>query len=203
MMYEGRWAGETGAVIASGPSVRVTQYEKLYGRARVCAVNDSHRLVPWADMLYAADWKWWRHHNFVHHFRGERWTQHIGCNGWPLEAAISGINVIRCVHKLNVSYDPSYVGSGWNSAFQAMNLLIHMGITKILLIGVDLHDIKGTHWFGDHPPGLQRRSPYATFRKAFEQAAAGMAERGIEVINCSNSSALKVFPVMHVEDALR
>lgn len=202
MMYQGRWAGETGAVIASGPSVRVTEYEKLYGRARVCAVNDSHRLVPWADMLYAADWKWWREYNFVHHFRGERWTQDIGCPGWPLEAAISGLNVIKCMHQLDVSYNPKYVGSGWNSAFQAMNLLIHMGITKILLIGVDLHDVKGKHWFGDHPQGLQRQSPYSTFRKAFEQAAPGMAERGIEVINCSNSSALKVFPVMNVKDAL-
>jgi hypothetical protein len=84
-----------------------------------------------------------------------------------------------------------------------MNIAVLMGVSRVLLLGVDLSDRHGTHWFGDHPPGLQKRSPYATFIRAFTTAAPVLAGMGVDVINCSESSALTCFRKMRVEDAIR
>ena len=175
----------------------------LMGKAKTIAVNDSHRVAPWADMMYAADHKWWRHHDWCRAFRGERWTQDRGPQGWVDDASAQGLEIVACRHQLELSTDPHYIASGWNSAFQAMNIAVLQGATRVLLLGVDLHDGGGAHFFGEHPPGLQRKSPWATFRKAFTISAPILAGIGVEVINCSPTSALTCFPYMEVGDALR
>ena len=65
------WQGETCAVLASGPSMSREVAELVRGRVRVIAVNNQGidtevngklepALAPWADVLYAADAKWWQ-----------------------------------------------------------------------------------------------------------------------------------------------
>jgi len=200
---ERMWMGQTAAVVATGPSLTTTQVRQLEGKARTIAVNDSYKIAPWADMMYAADHKWWRHHAFCHSFTGERWTQNRGPTGWVDEAGSNGLEIIQCKHSLEVSTDPHFVSSGWNSGFQAMNIAVHLGAKRILLLGVDLHTGGGAHFFGEHPPGLQRSSPWATFRKAFTVSAPVLAGMRVEVINCSPTSALTCYPYMEVGVALR
>lgn len=171
-------------------------------RPKTIAVNDAHRMAPWADMLYAADSAWWRHYHYVERFKGERWSQQKGDGGWAENAPHKGINLVTCHHSLDLSFDPTYINSGWNSSFQALNLAVLQGAKRVLLLGVDLHDRNGAHFFGEHPLAIRRSSPFATFRKAFERAAEQCREMGIEVINCSPDSALKCFPTMEVRDAL-
>lgn len=169
---------------------------------RTIAVNDACRLATRADMMYAADHRWWWHHDWCQWFKGERWTQNRGPQGWVDEASSKGLEIVNCNHSLELSRDQSAVSSGWNSAFQALNLAVLQGASRILLLGLDLRDDHGAHFFGDHPPGLQKRSPYATFIKAFMSAAPVLAEMGVEVINCSQTSALHCYPKMSVEDAI-
>ena len=176
---------------------------KSLRKTRTIAVNDAHCMIPDADMLYAADHQWWRYHKFRQAFKGERWTQDKGPEGWREEARLQGLNVIGCRHQLMLSRDPLYVGSGWNSAFQALNIAVLQGATRILLLGVDLHERSGKHFFGEHPPPLQRNSPFKTMIRAFETAAAQLETMRVTVINCSPDSALKCFPVMRVSDAVR
>ena len=52
------WPGETVFIIAGGPSVRGQNLELLRGR-RVIVINSSVYAVPWADILYFGDWRWW------------------------------------------------------------------------------------------------------------------------------------------------
>lgn len=198
-----RWAGETVAVIACGPSVRQVDVDRLKGRARVIAVNDSHTLCPWADMMYAADQRWWRHHEYVVGFRGERWTQHQGTKEWPEEARKAGINVIQSTNKTGISFDSKQIYTGWNSGFQALNLAVIQGASRVLLLGVDLAALGGRrHWFGDHPGRMNRDSPFAEFRRRFTLAAPALEEAGIGVVNCSLRSTLTCFPKMTVAEAL-
>ena len=189
--------------MATGPSVTATEVEKLKGKCHVIAVNDSYRLAPWADMLYAADHKWWKHHSYCPTFAKERWSSVSGPGGWCQEATRYGLSLIKTRHAITLSFDPTVIHTGWNSAFQALNIAYLRGATRILLLGVDLNNRHGSHWFGDHPPGLQRSSPYSTFKRAFTEAAPIMAETGVKVVNCSPTSALDCYPVMGVADALR
>jgi hypothetical protein len=52
------WPGETAFVIGGGPSVLSQDLETLRGR-RVIAINSSVYAVPWADVLFFGDWRWW------------------------------------------------------------------------------------------------------------------------------------------------
>jgi hypothetical protein len=52
------WPGETVFIIGGGPSVLGQDLETLRGR-RVIAINSSVYAVPWADVLFFGDWRWW------------------------------------------------------------------------------------------------------------------------------------------------
>jgi hypothetical protein len=52
------WPGETVFVIGGGPSVLGQDLEALRGR-RVIVINSSVYAVPWADVLFFGDWRWW------------------------------------------------------------------------------------------------------------------------------------------------
>ena len=52
------WPGETVFIIGGGPSVLGQDLDALRGR-RVIAINSSVHAMPWADILYFGDWRWW------------------------------------------------------------------------------------------------------------------------------------------------
>jgi hypothetical protein len=52
------WPGETVFIVGGGPSVLGQDLEALRGR-RVIAINSSVFALPWADILYFGDWRWW------------------------------------------------------------------------------------------------------------------------------------------------
>lgn len=198
-----RWQGRTVAILASGPSLSQSEADLLRSRLPVVAVNDAYRVAPWADLLYAADADWWEHHGYAADFAGERWTQHQGRENWHRRATEAGLHVIRSRSGNGVSVDPGEIYTGSNSSFQALNLAVQAGATRVLFLGLDLSRPGGkSHFFGDHPGQLNRASPYHTFRRAFEQAAPALEGLGVEVINCSSQSALRCFPHMTVEEAL-
>lgn len=52
------WPGETVFIVGGGPSVLNYDLDQLRGR-RVIVINSSVYAVPWADILYFGDWRWW------------------------------------------------------------------------------------------------------------------------------------------------
>lgn len=97
------------------------------------------------------------------------------------------------------------VGGGGNSGFQALNLAVQFGARRIVLIGFDMQDIGGLHWYGRNRwpqannPNEGQMKRWAT---SMEKAAPALTERGVEVVNASPTSALAVFAKMSVEAAL-
>src|SRR6266403_328208 len=55
------WKGETAFIVGGGPSVADQNVELLRGR-KVIVINSSCYLLPWADILFFADERWWREH---------------------------------------------------------------------------------------------------------------------------------------------
>jgi hypothetical protein len=52
------WPGETVFIVGGGPSVLGQDLNRLRGR-RVIAINSSVFKLPWADILYFGDFRWW------------------------------------------------------------------------------------------------------------------------------------------------
>ena len=94
------------------------------------------------------------------------------------------------------------VTNGRNSGFQALQMAVWMGASRILLLGFDMKIKDGrAHWHKEHPlptPG----NVFGSMIAAFNGIAPELKRRGVEVINCTPDSALTVFPYKSVDEAL-
>lgn len=194
----------TFVILASGPSLKQFDVDYARGKARVIAVNDTYRLAPWADILYASDRAWWDLHQAeLWWFRGDWYTHDLNNRTWTATMKHRGMNVVHGLNLDGVSNQPGTIHLGGNSGFQALNLAITMGATKIILSGFDMitHDGK-THFFGNHPASLRNDSPYPLFRQFFNRAAPQIEAMGIDVVNCTRLTALQCFRKSTMRDEL-
>ena len=194
------WPGETVVILATGPSLTQEDVDYCRGKAKVIAVNDSYTLAPWADCLYATDAKWWNWHRGVPEFTGPKWSiEHSQWNN--TRAKYPGIQRLRNTGALGLEHNPTGLRNGRNSGFAAMNLAVHYGVSKIVLLGYDMQPSNGKrHFFGDHPQVSP--SPYNQFRSAFETLVKPLAKLKIQTINCTRKSVLNCFPKAALEDVL-
>ena len=172
--------GGTAVCLASGPSLVQEDVDYCRGKATVIAVNDAWRLAPWADALIASDSAWWRFHQGVPDFHGLKFCLEPA-------AASFGVQVLRNTgHDGVETADPSGLRTGRNTGAAAVNLAVHFGASRILLLGYDMEakDEAHSHFFGAHPQGLRGGSPYALFRQMFATMVEPLRTLGVSVINC-------------------
>jgi len=199
-------AGRTFVCIASGPSLTAADCKATEGAAEVIAVNDSWRLAPHADHLYACDARWWQTHGeqVVREFRGKRWThQNLDCADKEQTDAAAKFGIELVVGKAGNGLGDPVMHFGDNSGYQAINLAYLWGANRIILLGYDMQRTGGkSHFFGDHPPGLNVGSDYSDWCRKFDKLADDLKAKGVEVINCSRDTALQCFPRMPLADVL-
>jgi len=203
-----KWKGRPVIVAATGPSL-VLEVAALCRTSRLptIAVNDAYRLMPWADMLYACDEMWWRHHGGCPDFEGEKWSSHgaVGLkkhNDKARAAELYGLNLVAGRDEIGFSLDPYFIHYGSNSGFQALNIAILTGGNPIILVGFNMQAVrKRRHFFGDHPAGLRNTSDHRNFAKHFERAAKRLPT-DIAILNATPDSALTCFPKVELNDAL-
>lgn len=177
-------------ILASGPSLTQADIDYIRGKGLVIAVNDCHRLAPWADILYACDLKWWRYHRGCPEFSGQKWTQS------DIAAREYGLRHIEGINAPGFSLRPGLIHYGANGGYQAINLALHFGAEQIILLGFDMQrsgDGK-KHWFGEHPEPLNMHDGFDSWIAAFETTPASLLAAGVDVINCSRDTALTCFP---------
>lgn len=196
------WEGETCVIIGGGSSLTPADVAFCRGKARVIAIKEAYLLAPWADVLYAADAKWWLYYNGAPTFEGVKYS----IEGMDVPHQLErypDVRILRNTGNEGIERDPSGLRTGYNSGFQAVNLAVHFGVKRILLLGFDMW--RGPdgeqNWFGPHPNHVA--SPYGLFLKAFATSVEPLRKLGIEVINCSRFTVLSLFPKMTIEEALR
>jgi hypothetical protein len=212
-----RWAGEPCVVVAPGPSLthEVAQKVRLkrwIGKWNVIAVADAYRIVPCADVIYGCDTAWWDIHKRCGDTFGERWScheQHLraadGVHGNDKRAAADAyeLNLVVGRDGDEFSFDPTFIRYGSNAGFQAINLALLFGCTRIVLVGFDMRHVDGkAHFFGSHPDGLRRTddSGYRGFVRHFERAAKALPSH-VSIVNTTPESALTCFPMMDLDAA--
>ncbi|MFQ6016775.1 MAG: hypothetical protein ACE5KF_01140 [Kiloniellaceae bacterium] len=197
------WPGATVACLGGGPSLTRAQVDVCRGRARVIAVNDAYRLAPWADVLYACDWRWWNKHHGVPGFAGIKVS--ISNSAERLKK-YPDIRIVENTGTQGLETAPTGLRTGRNGGYQAINLAVHFGVKRILLLGYDMKPAADgrTHWFGDHADWPTKPAIFrSVFLPHFEGLAAALESLRIQVINCTADSALEAFPKMSLEQALQ
>lgn len=193
------WEGRTVAVLASGPGMSSQVAEQLRAAEVPCiAINTTFKLVPWADMLYAADVEWWGH---VDHHKDAMLFAGLKVSCQP----VYGIYILRNTGVIGFDPDPGAIRTGGNSGYQAIHIAMHAKASRILLCGFNMksYDEKD-HWHADHPKGLRRTSPelYDRWRERFSHLADAAKERNIDIVNVTPDSALTAFRTSTLEAEL-
>ena len=200
--FEGRWVGRTAFILASGPGLTEVICERVAKVPDVCAiaVNDAYKRAPWAPILYSSDSRFWTRVEGAQDFCGMKVAAHPDAK----KICKPGWNVISfpAEHATTMSFTFPLLHYGYNSGFAAMNLALLMGSQKLVLCGFNmgLSPDGTTHFFGVRTDGV--KSSYSEFIKAYEEAAPGLAERGIEVVNATPGTHLTCFPVVGIEEAI-
>lgn len=191
------WPNSTIVCLGCGPSLTQADVDVCRGHAPVIAVNDAYRLAPWADVLYACDGKFWDYYQGVPLFTGLKYGLTVKLGKWP------GVERLANTGVEGIELQPTGLRSGSSSGYQAINLAVHLGASRILLLGYDYQlGRKGQeHFFGRHPNGLRVTSDLPAFARRMRGLVAPLKELGIEVINCSRETALPWFPRMSLEQA--
>lgn len=153
-------------------------------------------------MVYGCDPAWWKHRLGLPKYQG-------------LKVTWADLPDYPDIRRVKIPKDPQggfcaqmlfdetgTVGGGGNSGFQAINLAAQLGAASILLIGFDMSDRSGVHWYGRNN-WSQANNPdengFRNWRGAMLRAAPVLKARGVEVIDCSLQGALHCFPKVALE----
>jgi len=171
------------------------------GKARVITVNNSFKLYPDADILYACDYAWWEHHKGAPDFSGLKLS--IDCKAVSRPWGVRQVGINKKDDRLELVRRGT-VGWAGNGGFHALNLAVQMHPGKIVLVGFDMRIDHGLHWHGAHPSGMNNpsRRNVERWRRCIDDAAAVISRLGISVINASPISALQEYEKMTFEEAL-
>ena len=164
------YEGETVVIVATGPSLVDEQLEELKknheaGNCRVITLNNVFERVPYTDAMLSCDAPWWRWY-----YPRLQALRDLTCpkfTWFPDLAERFGIDYIRGAIKPGLSTDPGVVHINHGSSPMCINLAVHYGFKRIILIG---HDMKFApdynaakrdpgsiprHYFGEYPGPLQ------------------------------------------------
>lgn len=190
--------------IGSGPSLTTEDCDYVRGKAPVIAINGSLRLAPWADVAYCADarmWKWLHDEGTLNQATGVR----IGLErktGGVRDVADYGVYVLHCARDAGLSADPGVLHSGGHSGYQAINLAVLMGASRILLLGFDGQAVnKRDEWHAPHPSEAKKPN-YRAWQDALSGLVKPLADRGVSVVNCSRHTVYTAFPRRPLRDML-
>jgi hypothetical protein len=194
------WTGRTVAILASGPSTKKAGVHLLKDRITTFAIKRNVELAPWAEAVYGCDYPWWKSVRGLPDFKGakfayaDRACDQFGCQ----KVKIPDVKADRLVFD-----EVGSVGAGGNSGFQALNLAVQFGASRVILVGFDF---TGEHWYGRNNwqgGGNPSESNFKRWRTTLDAAAPVLAERGVEVVNASPNSTVKAYPKRSIEDALK
>jgi hypothetical protein len=191
------WAGERCFVIGGGPSLLSERLDGLSGE-RVIVVNGAGALMPDADILFFNDSGWLQKH------------EALVCR-WPGTVVTSSTRrlrlpatVERVATQAGRGFPPKGGGMikwGPSSGHRAVATAVMLGARWVGLLGFDMREVEGrTHFHDEYRNHPARYSDL--FLPGFLGWARAAAEAGVEIVNLTQGSALKEFPMATLREVL-
>lgn len=195
------WRGEKCFVIAGGPSLRGFDFERLRGR-KVIAINSSVFSAPFAQYCFFGDDRWGQENRpRLQDYKG---TVVTTSNGNLIPWACRMLNCARGAQNAPpLATDRSSLFMDRTSLHAAINLAVHFGVKRIVLLGADMRKGAGgvTHHHSPHPwPSIA--GCWDLQMKQLALLAPPLKTRGIEVVNTSMESRIGWWPKHPIEELL-
>lgn len=197
-------------IVGGGPSLSGYNWDLLRSK-RVIAINRAFEVLPWAEVVYFTDFKFFNEYK-------HKGLLEVDASLITIDDKVIHSRVINFINSgLNgLETDIGGLRHGKNSGYAAINLAVHFHAKRIILMGFDMGseevsvtDINSrqvkritgrTHWHSGYrtSPNL---STYPTMLKHFPTLVGPLKELGIEVYNANPHSKLDVFPKVRLEEA--
>jgi hypothetical protein len=190
------WTGETALIVGTGASASQAPLYLAEGVFKCVVVKSSYELAPWADVLYGLDRGWWIARRGAPKFKGLKVTPS------PQAARVFGLRYVKLKTGARIIREP--IGTlgcglrdgGGHSGWQAINLAIQFGATRIVLVGFDMG---GIQWKPNDPGTV--KPDHKRMKRWREEMDAAVGEfTGIEVINATPGSALRAYPFKPLQE---
>jgi hypothetical protein len=193
-----KYRNKPAILMATGPSLteEVIDTIRTYkDKFAIFGCNDTYAVVDYLDEHYACDRTWWDFHG----------TKVVGKypNSWTQckrSAEEFNVNYIAGQTARGLSLDSNLIHFGSNSGYQQLNIAFLMGCSKFILVGYNMGFVDSKkHYFGNHPPGVDRSSDYNKFKLAYNSIQPSIKEL---VVNCTLDSALTTFRNGNLQEEL-
>lgn len=178
-------------------------YMSVLHDKHVIAVNMAFKIGDWIDCVFFGD------SNFINiannrsdlfEFKGLRVSCADKIEDYAHVIKILGRDRSK---KLGISTNPSLVSWNYNSGAAAINLAVHFGVKKIILLGFDMNldSNNNQHWHKVYDHSLDKIPELMKYHlSGFPMIARDLRTLGVEVINCSPNSAIECFPKMSIKE---
>ena len=113
------------------------------------------------------------------------------------------VTILRHTGEMGFEDDPRGLRTGRNSGYQAINLAVHLGAARIVLLGYDMKPAANgkIRWFGNHSYGGPVPQ-FDQFLRFMPMLVEPLRARGVTVINATPDSAIACFRRAPLDQAL-
>lgn len=194
--------------VGGGISLKAVDFRRL-NRSRVIAINKAFLDLPHAEVVYFTDkrfYDWFCHKNLLKH-SGRLVSVSAQMNDPRVEQwRLSG--------RTGIDLTPGRLCGGNNAGYAAINLAMHLGARRIILLGYDMtapdaddessEYMEGdTHYHGRYPVRL-RKNVFTKMLPYFRTLVKPARDLGVGIINAVGEpeSRIDCFPKVPLEEAL-
>jgi hypothetical protein len=188
--------GDTIYIVGGGTSLKGFDFNQLKDKT-VIAVNKAFLHIPFAQVLYWSDTRFFEWHSKeMEFFKGIKVT----CRPQPKRSDV--INLLN-TGKTGLETMSYGLRDGGNSGYAAINLAYHLGAKKIVLLGFDMQtNGKETHWHDGYVSTADTGTMERLMIPNFDSLVEPLEKRKIKVYNASPNSKLTCFQKITIEEAL-
>lgn len=196
------WLDSTAYILGGGMSL-LEENLSLIHKENVIGVNDAFRLGDWIDVCWFGDARWfdWNKEE-LSKFKGL-----IICCCPRLADKNKWVKVLLRGKPQGIEARPDSISWNKNSGGSAINLAVHFGVKRIVLLGFDMKPDKDTgndNWHDYHETKNNTSLPYARFLQSFPIIMRDAERMGVEIINSTMCSLIeeRIVPKVALEDVL-
>lgn len=180
------WDGATVYILGGGYSLLEEKLELIHNK-RVIGVNTSFMLGDWVDVCWFGDARWYEW-NIVDlsEFGGLK----ACCCGALMDKP--EVKVLKRGKSMGIDPRPNFVSWNRSSGGSAINLAVHFGAKRIVLLGFDMKpsDNQGeNNWHNLHKVKAHYNS-FPRFLEAFPHIGKDAEDLSIEIINSTMCSLI-------------
>lgn len=201
---------------------------QLAGKCRVIVVNSSCMLAPWADVLFFTDSGWYdARKEMVRDWQGlvvtmsRQAARELNAPGMPLHNGrprvlrVKGCGDPDAPPRVRAAPGvlpkvPGFpdlgspeIQQGRSSGHTAVSLAAATGASRVLMVGYDMRVVNGREHHHSEYKGPRDLSIYENeFQKAFRGWNEAAQASGVEILNCTDGSAVTEFPYRPLDEVL-